>query len=161
MSVKITLTNVGSNISPTLDIYSNATGTWVFFKNVSVTDLLGGYVFTPPLNATGYQVRDTGACGTILELYCEYITTTTTYNPSYTTTTTTTAAPVYWYILSKCIPNGTDYYAGPFYTNMYSMGDRVEGATSTYYVVIGSYTTEPVNREKLSGITGTGYRGCP
>jgi len=90
MSTKITITNAGTNISATLDIYTNEHGYWTFFQNASLVDLKNGYIFTGPVGTTSYQVRDTGNCGAILELTCDISVTTTTSTSSSTTTTTTT-----------------------------------------------------------------------
>lgn len=95
MAVKITLTNVGYSISSTLDLYSNETGSWGFLETVSKNDLIAGYTFIPPVDATAYQIRDTGQCGTVLDLVCETTTSTTTLP---ITTTTTTTIAVYRYL---------------------------------------------------------------
>lgn len=77
MAVKITLTDIGSSISATLDLYSNETGVWTFIENIPLASLLAGYVFTPPVGATAYQIRDIGGCGAIAEFSCTTTTTTT------------------------------------------------------------------------------------
>lgn len=95
MSVKITITNAGAGISPTLDVYTNTGGIWTYFTTVTLGDLIAGYTFDPPIDADSYRIIDNGNCGTILELSCT--TTTTTTEPETTTTTTTIAPPVYRY----------------------------------------------------------------
>lgn len=98
MSVKITITNAGTGISSTLDVYTNTGGGWIFFSNVSLSTLETGYTFTPPVDTTSYQVRDLGYCSSILELNCTTTSTTTLTPTTSTTTSTTTEVPtVYTY----------------------------------------------------------------
>lgn len=106
MTTKIIITNAGSGISATLDIYSNQSGLWTFFQNVPLSSLLLGYTFTPPPGATAYQVRDTGTCSTILELSCGV-------TPSTSTTTTNTTAGVISctsYMFSSTVPYQTAHF---------------------------------------------------
>jgi hypothetical protein len=104
MSIRITLTQIGSNVSDPLQIWTDASGPFTYFTGATWSQLLAGYVFNPPSGATNYQVRDAGSCGTILSLsQCSGGTlttttttpagTTTTTTPAPTTTTTTSAAP--------------------------------------------------------------------
>jgi len=128
MSTKITITNAGTNISATLDIYTNEHGYWTFFQNASLVDLKNGYIFTGPVGATSYQVRDTGNCGAILELTCDIsvTTTSTTLYPQITTSTTTTETP-------QCIEYCVE--------GIYEEGDTVhpDGGRVAYYDCQGIY----------------------
>jgi len=74
-------------------------------------------------------------------------------------------APVitlWWFTLSTCpgnIPNL--YYTGPYTTYLYGSGNRVLGATGEYYVVVNSFTTDPMIGTNI-GVSGTGGEyGCP
>lgn len=93
MDVRITITYAGTGVSNLLDIYTNETGPWtLYIADVPLASLLAGYVFTPPVGATGYQVRDKGVCETILYLDCTMTTTTTSTSTSTTSTTTSTTS---------------------------------------------------------------------
>ena len=128
--VRITLSSIGSGISDPLNIWYND-GTWHLLTGATKTQLLAGYLFEPPVGATSYQVRDTGACGAILTLSCAGGTTTTTteyVGPSTTTTTiviepttttttteyagpsttTTTCAPIYYYLYDSTNESSAD-----------------------------------------------------
>jgi len=70
MAVTIQIISAGANISNTLDIYTNETGTFIFFVSVSKSTLSLGYTFEPPVGANSFQVRDTGTCGAISEISC-------------------------------------------------------------------------------------------
>jgi hypothetical protein len=119
MNTKITITTAGTSISPTLDLYSNELGYWTFFQNVPLNDLLLGYIFTLPIGATAFQVRDTGICETILELTCGEAPLTTTTTSSFTTSTPveeTFNVTIYGHPSEPTIDTGNVYYsidAGP------------------------------------------------
>ena len=70
MAVKIQITSAGANISSILEIWTNASGPFTYFTGVTKTDLLLGYTFIPPVNATAFQVKSTGTCTTVVDLQC-------------------------------------------------------------------------------------------
>jgi hypothetical protein len=85
-------------------------------------------------------------------------------NTNTTTSTTPEPAPpapvvLYYYLLTKCVYNGTSYYTGPLPAGTFSSGNRVEGGTNIFYVVSGSGTTIPSGTH--IDVTNTGQMGCP
>lgn len=85
-----------------------------------------------------------------------------------TTVISTTPIPVppipvpvvlYYYLLTKCVYNGTAYYTGPLPSGTFSSGRRVQGGTNIFYVVSGSQTTIPSGT--YIDVTDTGQVGCP
>ena len=97
MAVKITLTNVGVNISNLLDIWVSSGGTGGTFElyqtDISKIELMNGYVISsPPFGVNAYQIKDNN-CLQVLTLGCGLAPTTTTTTTAATTTAATTAAP--------------------------------------------------------------------
>jgi len=73
--------------------------------------------------------------------------------------TPTPSMSQYWYKLQRC-DDAQYYYAGPFTgAQVYGTGTRVEGATATYYIVTTTVNTNPGST--ITGITSTGFYGCP
>lgn len=100
MAINIRLTNAGSSISNTLDIYYSTTGGDPWLPVPGQTGILKsvllnpGVTFAPPLGATAYRVQDLGSCLTESNVMtCTPATTTTTSTSTSTSTSTTTIAP--------------------------------------------------------------------
>lgn len=82
-------------------------------------------------------------------------------NSAYSNTASaTTPSITYYYKLDKCVPNGIYYYTSQSISGTLSSGNRVQGATDTYYVVSGSQST-PYSGRTLIQVSNTGQYGCP
>lgn len=61
----------GPDVSENLEIWSNATGTFLYYSGVTKTELIAGYTFNSPAGATlstDYQIRDSGTCAIVYTL---------------------------------------------------------------------------------------------
>lgn len=83
----------------------------------------------------------------------------TTYDGINPSVSVTSNVGQYWYQLFRC-DTETTWYAGPYTdTEMFSLGTRVEGATNVFYVISGTVLINPGS--VITGITDTGFMGCP
>ena len=65
----------------------------------------------------------------------------------------------FWYSLYRCDTSQT-WYSGPYTgTPAFTYGMRVEGATNVFYTISGTVSTNPGS--VITGITDTGFMGCP
>lgn len=156
MTIIITLTTAGSNTGP-FSLYSNLDGFVTPFESgVSKSALLSGYSsgLVPDFTSI-IRVKSTGDCTNYIDLALEA-------PPATTTSSTTTALPNYWYKLYSCATSMT-YFVGPFTgAQEYSLGQRVEGASATYYIITGTIDIDP--ETTINGITAVGpgvVYGCP
>ncbi len=156
MTVIITLTTAGTDTGP-FNLYSNLDGyVTAFATGIDKNLLLAGYSLALVPDFTEIvRVKSTGDCLNYVDIPVNAIPPTTLIPP-------TTIIPQYWYRLYRCEDTLT-YYAGPFIGPQdYGIGLRVEGATATYYIVIGTTSTQPA--DALNGITAAGsgtIYGCP
>ena len=63
-----------------------------------------------------------------------------------------------YYTLYKCEPNGIDYYTGPLNIGTFDTGDKVEGATNTFYIITTSTKNVPIGTH--IDVSGTNLKGC-
>lgn len=92
------------------------------------------------------QLRSGSATGTILATSSEL-------------TITDGSLDLYYYTLTPCA-GGPNLYSTGYQQGTFSSGNRVEGATDTYYVIAGSTTTDP-GGNKISVTLVPNVGGCP
>jgi hypothetical protein len=140
MAVKITLNQIGTNISNYLDIYTDADGFLNPYISATKAEFQAGFSFTPPIGATVCQIMDhSGPCaGTSLIQFdiphCTSTTTTTTVPPVTTTTTTEYIPPVTTTTTTEYIPPVTT-------TTTTEYIPPVTTTTTTEYIPVTTTTT--------------------
>lgn len=80
--------------------------------------------------------------------------------PSVTPTPTPTNTVYYYYRLTSCT-NYQTYYSQQYPSGTFNSGDRVQGSPGFYYVVSGTYTSEPAGTSGQVYVYSTGLVGCP
>lgn len=80
--------------------------------------------------------------------------------PSVTPTPTPTNIVYLYYKLTDC-QNYQTYYSQLLPSGTFNSGDRVEGSSGYFYVVSGTYYTEPAGTSGQRYVTGTGLFSCP
>jgi len=163
MSIRIILTQIGSNVSPLLNVWTGTTSnpSDLYASNIPQSAFTGGYIVNAP-GATYYKVTGSGGCGELI-LNCggTPTTTTTTTMSGMTTTTTTTLSCIQisgqlgWWSTPEIACSSVPSSGGTYYGNNSSFAlittiSANSGCTSAipgYYSngVIWKYTSNGTN----------------
>lgn len=186
MTVLITLTSVGGDVTGPFDLYSSVDGFSVAFETgVTLASLLAGYLcIIVPDGSTAIVAQERGSCSSAVFLPISGVTTTTTTTSSTTTTTTTATpttttsttpaptttsttteapcTPVTYYQLSDCL-GGANQYTLIFPTLGPGQQYVWPGAPNLYYTYTGGVIidcTAPSGYNASIQIAA-GVTGCP
>jgi len=132
-----------TNVAEDVYVFVSSTGTYTITACTNCNTITPGFPFA---DVASFTITD---CGTD----CASV-------PAVTPTPTPSQAVQLYYRLTSC-QNFQTYYSQLLPSGTYNSGARVEGSVGFFYVVSGTYYSEPAGTSGQVYVYPTGQTGCP